>query len=95
MKNENERFDLLKRLTAARFMVEDLHLYLDTHPNDREAIAKFNSYLMQTKKLRESYEKSYGMLTAHDSFSQYPWQWINEPWPWDYEANFELNRGEN
>ena len=35
--------------------------------------------------LKESYERLYGPLTQ-GSASAYPWQWIKEPWPWEYEA---------
>lgn len=84
-----ERMELLAKITAAHFMSEDLHLYLNTHPTDREALAKYNSYSKQLRMLMNEYEKCFGMLSEH-SISPFPWQWINEPWPWEYEANFRL-----
>ncbi|EFG88709.1 spore coat protein CotJB [Clostridium carboxidivorans] len=85
------RMELLKKITATNFMKEDLSLYLNTHPMDGNALAKYNFYVTQCKKLTEKYEMHYGMLTEHGSSSPNPWQWINEPWPWEYDANFELN----
>lgn len=91
MKSEMNKIDLLRQITALNFMVEDLGLYLNTHPMDREAVAKYNTYVMQSRALKQNYERMYGMLSEHDSLSSYPWQWINEPWPWEYEANFKLD----
>jgi spore coat protein JB len=84
-----ERLELLKQITATHIMVEDLQLYLNTHPTDREALARYNSYAKQMRMLIDQYEKCFGPLTEH-SPSRYPWQWICEPWPWEYEANFKL-----
>jgi spore coat protein JB len=89
MKNEMSKMDLLKQICTLNFMVEDLSLYLDTHPMDQNALTKYNNYVMQCSGLKQSYEKYYGMLSEHD-YSPYPWQWICEPWPWEYEANFKL-----
>lgn len=90
MKTENNRFELLEQITALDFMVEDLQLYLDTHPTDRNALAKYNSVIPQLKMLEQKYSRMFGPLTEHDSQSAYPWQWICEPWPWEYEANFRI-----
>jgi spore coat protein JB len=89
MSREIGKMELLKQITAANFMVEDLHLYLNTHPADREALVKYNTFVMQSHSLKQEYERLYGMLHEHHA-SPYPWQWINEPWPWEYEANFKL-----
>jgi len=87
MMNRNE---LLKQLTALDFMLVDLQLYLDTHPYDRDALMKYNAALMQADMLRNAYERMHGPLTSFRSPSGYPWQWINNPWPWTYEFNFKL-----
>ena len=91
MKNEMSKMELLKQIAAAHFMLEDLGLYLNTHPMDREAVGKYNAFVMQHRGLMQNYERQYGMLSEHDSLSPYPWQWINEPWPWEYEANYKLD----
>lgn len=88
--NKMSKEELLKQITVIDFMIEDLHLYLNTHPEDREAIIKYNTFVMQCHALKQQYERFYGMLSEHGSFSPYPWQWMNEPWPWKYEANFKL-----
>ena len=92
MRHEMNKTDLLKQISATEFMKEDLALYLNTHPMDRDALTKYNYYVAESRKLKEYYEMNYGMLTEHDSLSPYPWQWICNPWPWENDANFELEK---
>lgn len=94
MINDKDKFEMLKQLTAVGFSLYDLHLYLNTHPMDKNALEKYNAFLMQNNMLKQNYEKNYGPLTAGDSINASPWQWIGEPWPWEYEANFSMNEGE-
>lgn len=84
------RDELLQKITAWDFYIIDLHLYLNTHPDDLEAIMHYNECVMQVKELREEYSRLYGMLLANNSISKQPWQWIENPWPWQQAFNFEL-----
>ena len=79
--------ELLEAICALDFTAVDLNLYLDTHPNDMRALQIYNQTVMQDRMLRHMYESQYGPLTGTMSPSAYPWQWINNPWPWDYSAN--------
>ena len=84
------RDELLKMITALDFYIIDLHLYLNTHPTDSEAIMLYNNCVIKVKELREEYNKMFGMLLANNSTSNQPWQWIENPWPWQKKFNFEL-----
>ncbi|MDD5017729.1 MAG: spore coat protein CotJB [Eubacteriales bacterium] len=84
------RDQLLKELSAMDFYTVDLQLYLNTHPNDRDALQKYNAVASQAGALRQEYESMYGPLTSFRSTSKYPWQWTADPWPWQYEFNFKL-----
>ena len=44
MKNCPSRADLLQQINKVSFAVDDVKLYLDTHPCDEEAIAYFQKY---------------------------------------------------
>ncbi len=85
-----DRDKLLKELTELDFMATDLQLYLDTHPNDMNALEKFNFISNESKKAKAQYEKKYGPLTSSsESFQK--WDWVNDPWPWQPKANFNLD----
>jgi spore coat protein JB len=76
--------DLLKKIQEVEFTVLDLNLYLDTHSKNERALMDYNMYSQELMKLKKNYEKHYGPLTNFGyAPSQYPWQWINEPWPWE------------
>ena len=85
-----DRDQLLCNLTALDFMAVDLHLYLNTHPNDTEAITKYNQILTKADVLRKEYEKVCGPLSSFRSPSRAPWEWVDDPWPWQNSFNFKL-----
>ena len=89
-KEQPRKEQLLKEITALDFYIIDLHLFLDTHPGETEAIETYNRCVMKVKDLREEYNRLYGMLLANMSTSCEPWQWIENPWPWQKKFNFEL-----
>ena len=81
----NERQKTLYKLQEIAFAAHELNLYLDTHPNDANAIRLYNEYNKQEKMLNDEYERKYGPVDLSDSegLSMTPWAWIKEPWPWN------------
>lgn len=77
------RVKLLREVMAADFTVIDLNLYLDTHPNEQNAIYLYNNSVQRAKMLREQYERTYGPLTPFTHNYKNAWQWIERPWPWE------------
>lgn len=73
----------LEELQVADFVVVELTLYLDTHPDDKDAIQQYNAFIQKRNEIRAEFEKRYGALTNFGySYSRYPWDWKNAPWPW-------------
>ncbi len=80
-----DRDTLLSKLTALDFMAVDLSLYLNTHPNEKKVVEKYNSIIKEADIIRAEYEKNFGPLCSYRSFSpNNKWTWIDNPWPWDY-----------
>ncbi|RBP37596.1 spore coat protein CotJB [Garciella nitratireducens] len=78
------RYQKLQEIQALEFTLVELNLYLDTHPNDQKALREYNTYGKQLQKSRAQYEAMYGPLCNFGmSLSQYPFKWVEEPWPWD------------
>lgn len=84
------RDEMLKALTAMDFYAVDMALYLNTHPDDREALARYNTVVNEANALRRDYEAQFGPMYSYRSTSASPWQWKNDPWPWQYQFNFML-----
>ncbi len=81
----NERQRMLYDLQKKSFYAHELNLYLDTHPNDANAINLYNKYNREAKEIEMSYENKYGPLNLSDNngLESAPWAWIQKPWPWD------------
>lgn len=55
---------LFKQITEVSFTVNDLTLYLDTHPLDENALTAFKEALEQRKQLLKTYAESFEPLTT-------------------------------
>lgn len=62
-----KRETMLRRLSAAQFTQWELHLYLDTHPSDLQALALFKKCDARYRALKSEYESQFGSLTALDA----------------------------
>ena len=83
MKQNCSGRQLLDRIDQVSFAVNDITLYLDTHPTDQNAIAYFNHFRqMRTKALAE-YEQLYGPLTIDSAMPEDKWLWSTQPMPWE------------
>lgn len=74
---------LKTRFMAIRFSIWDLHLYLDTHPDDAQAKRLLEQYEAQYAQIKEEYESQFGPITPGDNGVGSAW--LKDPWPWDYE----------
>ena len=88
--NENltlNKYELEKLMNAYGFAAHDWGLYLDTHPYDADAIRLHGEYSKKARALMAEYVSKYGPLRAFDSARPDMFEWIENPWPWDREAN--------
>ncbi len=74
----------LNELSALQFAVTELGLYLDTHPEDAEALALFREYAERTMEARAAYEERFGPLLMQNAGEKGCWDWICDPWPWEF-----------
>lgn len=75
----------LSELQALGFVLTDLGLYLDTHPDDQEAFQLFQRYAALEKEGRQRYEEQYGPLQQNSAALDNEYTWIRDPWPWNYK----------
>lgn len=81
-----EREKLMKQLQMYDFAVIEAGLFLDTHPNDKEALNYFNKVRKLAENARENYEKKYGPNLMTSTEGRTNWEWALKPWPWEVEA---------
>lgn len=78
-----EYYQLLEEIQALDFVVVELNLYLNTHPNDIEAIKQFNETARLSMELKMEFEQKFGpLMNFGRSLSNYPWNIDDTPWPW-------------
>ncbi|MDT8903141.1 spore coat protein CotJB [Anaeroselena agilis] len=74
---------LFKKIQEMQFVAIELHLYLDTHPCDQDALNDYNCAVEMLNKLMSEYEEEFGSLLAHGFHGRKEWNWIEGPWPWE------------
>ena len=75
----------LGELMGLDFMIKELNLYLDTHPEDEEAFALMKSVIGLAEEGREKYVKMYGPISVSDLKKCSKYTWLRDPWPWEYD----------
>ncbi len=71
---------MMKELTEVSFMVDDLNLYLDTHPEDAEAFALCQEYIRKRQELLSSLAQEQYPLCAELALQ--PEDRKKAPCPW-------------
>ena len=79
----SKREKMLRSLSAAQFALWELHVYLDTHPTDLEAVALHEKYEKKYRSLKQDYESAFGPLSPTTGEGV---GWLQDPWPWDAEG---------
>lgn len=78
---------LRQRLCQASFAMDDVLLYLDTHPTDTEALAYYQYVKSLRSQAMNAYTDQYGPLMKDQERSTTDWTWISGPWPWEGGRN--------
>ena len=81
------RKELFDKIGAVSFAMDDLRLYLDTHPNCAEALSLFTEYMNVRQELVSRYTQEFGPIDSYYVDTDDGWSWISEPMPWKAEAN--------
>lgn len=78
-----EKEEMLQQIRCYDFAINELALYLDTHPDDDKALCLHRKYAREARDLKDKYQKVYGPLTINYPCNK--WRWLEEPW-----ASFSL-----
>lgn len=78
-----DRAQMLKQIEEISFTVNDLTLYLDTHPVDVDALEAFAQAKEQRKQLLQNYAEQYEPLTIDCVRPGQHFAWQDGPMPWE------------
>ncbi len=82
MKPKNDREAKLLNVMQYSFAINDMNLYLDMHPENKEALKLLEEFIKEEKKAKNEYIMHYGPLEICDTKGD-KFEWIDSPWSWD------------
>ena len=82
LKVNTKRDELLYKIQMYTFILKDLNLYLDIHPNDEKIFKEFTNVKRKLESYKTKYEEEYGPLCIN-STSDNKYDYLIGPWPWD------------
>ena len=75
------REELMRELQSVCFCMDELRLFLDTHPDCAEALTLFNEYAEKRKELVKHYNAEISPLGGYNSEDTDHWRWAdNSAW---------------
>lgn len=76
---------LLIQIQQLEFAAVELNLFLDTHPEDQQALALYNQVHQELMQCVRNYERVYGPLLnyGYSPALHNTWKWAETPWPWE------------
>ena len=83
--NDDVRRTMINEIRSLDFAINELALYLDTHPDDQKALCLHRKYCKEIRDLKDKSQKMFGPLTIFYPCNK--WRWLEEPWPWE-RGNF-------
>ncbi|MDE7016152.1 MAG: spore coat protein CotJB [Lachnospiraceae bacterium] len=85
----NEQARLLHQIDLISFVIVEMNLYLDTHPDDSEAVEYLKHYAHMKNQAMREYASKYEPLTVDtaNASSAKEWVWATSPMPWEGGCN--------
>ncbi len=81
----NDKARLLREIQLCTFLLTEANLYLDTHPDDQDALKFYEKHAARLRELRTQYEEQFGRIEKRPDGTLH-WAWTDKPWPWQKEV---------
>ena len=79
--SDNRKNALMRRIQMYGFTAHECALYLDCHPDNRQALERHARAIKAMNEAVEQYEGLYGPWTSNAAGGQ-SWNWVKGEWPW-------------
>lgn len=76
--------ELMQELYELEFAAKDMVEYLDSHPEDKSALATIQEISSQQTAVHKAYVEKFGPLQATDITPGNEWLWAMQNFPWDF-----------
>lgn len=73
---------LMEHLQIISFAIDDLRLFIDTHPNCEDAIECINELMILRHMVLKQYTTKYGPIYSYMVDTDNGWDWTSAPLPW-------------
>ena len=77
--------EALQAVNEAAFVLQELVLYLDTHPTCASGLTRYQQARECYRQAVDAYVLQYGPLQFDQIQPDSCWQWVQTPWPWEME----------
>ena len=82
-----EQKNLKRYIDLVSFAALDCAMFLDTHPESKEALEYFEYYKNARKQAIKEYSSRFSPLNLDTVPKDTEfWAWANKPWPWEMEG---------
>ena len=88
----NSKEKLFRVIQMYGFALDEIRIYLDTHPYDENAMRNYNKYENQYAALKREYESKFGLISPSDQYGDTRWDWVCDPWPWENSCDEKVDK---
>lgn len=78
-----DRQSLMQKIYELGFAMDDMALYLDTHPKDIRALNYYHELYEQYRIVWKEYNNNCAPLTDKTVMNTNYWDWNTSPMPWE------------
>lgn len=79
-RNRNAAYEEINRIS---FVIDELRLYLDTHPRCTEALVMIREYIRKRHDLLKEFTEKYGSIEGYAICDRDEWLWNAGYMPWE------------
>lgn len=87
--NREKPVTMKSEMQTLGFALQELALYLDTHPHDMQALELYRQYQKAYHQSMADYSEKVMPVTHLHGKNDKRYSWLCDPWPWEFAANKE------